>query len=340
MPRPRPPSRPLCLAHIREETGGAILVLTMKPATDDPRPRVPALPGRPLRIEELLLGSRRGQETCRRRRDGAEASRRSPYAASRPCSSTRLSPRRLERAQVVHHLADAIQNANARFRLALTEDEPTIKPYRRERLDRARRRERVDRALAARGLRRRDDAPRDHSLKSLGPKDWSRRFYHPSRSVTGALDQHLALTALAPRAPRRAHQLPALAGRVEGLNPSVPEVIAGLPWRWMSSAHSGWLCLVLASRNCLLVGLRWKSASTRGSSDPRRASCSGRRSERVLDRRRWLHLAVLALHGARGRGYGVLGPGHSRGRGRRVHARNSSPRGRRADGVRGGRQVR
>ena len=31
--------------------------------------------------------------------------------------------------QVVHHLADSHLNAYIRFRLALTEDEPTIKPY-------------------------------------------------------------------------------------------------------------------------------------------------------------------------------------------------------------------
>ncbi|HLW44468.1 MAG TPA: DinB family protein [Candidatus Acidoferrales bacterium] len=31
--------------------------------------------------------------------------------------------------QVVHHLADSHMNAYVRFKLALTEDEPTIKPY-------------------------------------------------------------------------------------------------------------------------------------------------------------------------------------------------------------------
>lgn len=35
--------------------------------------------------------------------------------------------------QVVHHLADSHLNAYVRFRLALTEDEPTIKPYFEER---------------------------------------------------------------------------------------------------------------------------------------------------------------------------------------------------------------
>ena len=35
--------------------------------------------------------------------------------------------------QVVHHLSDSHMNAYVRFRLALTEDEPTIKPYKQER---------------------------------------------------------------------------------------------------------------------------------------------------------------------------------------------------------------
>jgi len=35
--------------------------------------------------------------------------------------------------QVVHHLPDAHMNAYVRFRLALTEDEPTIKPYDQQR---------------------------------------------------------------------------------------------------------------------------------------------------------------------------------------------------------------
>ncbi|MEX2263895.1 MAG: putative metal-dependent hydrolase [Bryobacteraceae bacterium] len=34
--------------------------------------------------------------------------------------------------QVVHHLADSHMNSYVRFKLALTEDEPTIKPYRED----------------------------------------------------------------------------------------------------------------------------------------------------------------------------------------------------------------
>src|SRR6516225_7758691 len=34
--------------------------------------------------------------------------------------------------QVVHHFADSHMNAFSRFRLALTEDEPTIRPYDQE----------------------------------------------------------------------------------------------------------------------------------------------------------------------------------------------------------------
>src|ERR1700758_123839 len=35
--------------------------------------------------------------------------------------------------QVVHHVADSHMNAYIRFKLALTEDEPTIKPYAEDR---------------------------------------------------------------------------------------------------------------------------------------------------------------------------------------------------------------
>ena len=45
--------------------------------------------------------------------------------------------------QVVHHLPDSHMNSYVRFRLALTEEEPTIKPYREQRwaeLEDARRR--------------------------------------------------------------------------------------------------------------------------------------------------------------------------------------------------------
>jgi len=95
--------------------------------------------------------------------------------------------------QVVHHLADSHLNSYVRFRLALTESEPTIKPY--------------DQALWAE-LHDARTAPVELSLalfealhqrwvlllKSLEAADFARTFRHPERG-TMTLDQNLALYA-------------------------------------------------------------------------------------------------------------------------------------------------
>jgi uncharacterized damage-inducible protein DinB len=95
--------------------------------------------------------------------------------------------------QVVHHLPDSHMNTNIRFRLALTEDEPTIKPYDQERwavLEDAR------------------TAPLELSLslleslhhrwvillRSLRAQDFARTFRHPEMGVV-SLDKYLALVA-------------------------------------------------------------------------------------------------------------------------------------------------
>lgn len=84
--------------------------------------------------------------------------------------------------QVVHHLADSHMNSYVRFRLAMTETEPTIKPYFEDRwaeLDDARTAP-VEVSLALL------DAL--HSrwlllLRALKPEDWRRTFRHPERGV-------------------------------------------------------------------------------------------------------------------------------------------------------------
>ena len=95
--------------------------------------------------------------------------------------------------QVVHHIADSHLNSYIRFRLALTEDEPTIKPYHEDRwaeLDDAR------------------TAPLEVSLalldslhtrwvqllKSLKPEDFARTFKHPEMGVV-SLDKNVGLYA-------------------------------------------------------------------------------------------------------------------------------------------------
>ena len=89
--------------------------------------------------------------------------------------------------QVVHHLADAHVNWYIRPKLAITESEPTIKPY--------------DESLWAQ-LPDARTGPVEPSLmmfegvharwvlflKSLAPEDWSRKFMHPERGLLAVDD--------------------------------------------------------------------------------------------------------------------------------------------------------
>jgi hypothetical protein len=95
--------------------------------------------------------------------------------------------------QVVHHLADSHMNSYVRIRLALTEDEPTIKAY--------------DEKLWA-NLSDARTAPAELSLalvdllhqrwgillRSLKPEDFSRTLKHPERGRE-TLERHLAMYA-------------------------------------------------------------------------------------------------------------------------------------------------
>lgn len=96
--------------------------------------------------------------------------------------------------QVVHHLADSHANAYIRFRLALTEPSPTIKPY--------------DEAAWAR-LPDGVSGPVELSLdllaalhrrwvlllEHLAPEDWARTYHHPALGRDVTLDEALALYA-------------------------------------------------------------------------------------------------------------------------------------------------
>jgi uncharacterized damage-inducible protein DinB len=95
--------------------------------------------------------------------------------------------------QVVHHVPDSHLNAYTRFKLALTEDEPTIKPYAEDRWA-----ELADtkstpvevslvllESLHERWVR---------LLRSLQPQDWKRTFRHPELG-TVSLEKNLALYA-------------------------------------------------------------------------------------------------------------------------------------------------
>jgi hypothetical protein len=93
--------------------------------------------------------------------------------------------------QVVHHLPESHMNAFIRFKLALTEDQPTIKPY-AEKLwaklpDVESTPLEVSLALLA-SLHGR----LVYLLRSLQPEDWKRSFHHPQLGSV-PLEKNLAL---------------------------------------------------------------------------------------------------------------------------------------------------
>ncbi len=95
--------------------------------------------------------------------------------------------------QVVHHVPDSHFNAYARFKLALTENEPTVKPY-----DEAAWAELEDGRTGPVGASL-DMLEGLHSrwvrmLRAMTPEDFAKRFNHPERGVI-RLDWTLGLYA-------------------------------------------------------------------------------------------------------------------------------------------------
>jgi hypothetical protein len=107
---------------------------------------------------------------------------------------TRYRPEGWTVRQVVHHVPDSHMNSYVRFKLALTEDLPLIKPY-------------DESKWAELGDVR--TAPIEPSLallenlhkrwvlllRTLGPAEWSRKFRHPDWDKPMSLDDALALYA-------------------------------------------------------------------------------------------------------------------------------------------------
>ena len=94
--------------------------------------------------------------------------------------------------QVVHHVADSHMNAFIRFRLALTEDNPTIKPYKENEWAKLADMK-LDPALSVQildGLHQRWHA----MLASMSDGDWSRPLVHPDHGPR-SLDWLLQLYA-------------------------------------------------------------------------------------------------------------------------------------------------
>lgn len=95
--------------------------------------------------------------------------------------------------QVVHHVPDSHLNSYVRFRLALTEKEPTIKPY-----DESQWAELADARMApieiSLALLESLHARWTLLLRSLSSADFAREFRHPELG-TVSLDKNLALYA-------------------------------------------------------------------------------------------------------------------------------------------------
>ncbi len=89
--------------------------------------------------------------------------------------------------QVVHHLADSHMNSFIRFKLAMTEENPTIRPYIQERWAEM---PDANNAEIASSLHILDGVHERMTLlfESLSPEEWKTTFYHPEQG-----DKRLAL---------------------------------------------------------------------------------------------------------------------------------------------------
>ena len=93
--------------------------------------------------------------------------------------------------QVVHHVPDSHLNAYVRFKLALTEDEPTIKPYAEDRWAELADTKQTPIEVSLTML----DSLHDRwvrLMRSLTPDDWQRSFKHPEMGPL-TLEKTLAL---------------------------------------------------------------------------------------------------------------------------------------------------
>ena len=92
--------------------------------------------------------------------------------------------------QVAHHIPDSHMNAFIRFKLALTEDEPTIKPYMEDRwAELADAKAPIEPSLALLENLHKRWVLLLHSIK---PVEWARKMRHPELGAL-TLDQSLAI---------------------------------------------------------------------------------------------------------------------------------------------------
>jgi hypothetical protein len=95
--------------------------------------------------------------------------------------------------QVTHHIPDSHLNAYIRFKLALTEEEPTIKPYAEDRWAKLADTESTPVAVSLALLESLHERW-IRLLRSLKPDDWKRTFRHPELGLM-PLEKNLALYA-------------------------------------------------------------------------------------------------------------------------------------------------
>jgi DinB family protein len=95
--------------------------------------------------------------------------------------------------QVVHHLPDSHMNAYVRFKLALTEDAPAIKPYAEDRWAQLADSQSTPIAVSLALLESLHDRWVS-LLRALGEDDWKRGFKHPELGLM-PLEKNLALYA-------------------------------------------------------------------------------------------------------------------------------------------------
>ncbi len=95
--------------------------------------------------------------------------------------------------QVVHHVPDSHLNAYVRFKLALTEDDPTIKTYAEDRWAELADTKATPVEVSLSLLESLHDRW-VRLLKSLGPEEWKRTFRHPELGPL-TLEKTLALYA-------------------------------------------------------------------------------------------------------------------------------------------------
>ncbi len=95
--------------------------------------------------------------------------------------------------QVVHHMPDSHMNSYVRFKLALTEDEPTIKPYAEDRWAELADGQSTPIEVSLTLLETLHDRW-IRLLRSLTPEEWKRTFRHPDLGPM-TLEKTLALYA-------------------------------------------------------------------------------------------------------------------------------------------------